>query len=202
MCVSCVFFNDTATTEIYTLSLHDALPISAALLAEVEGAFSLVAGRRAPVAVRAFTPTRADHGYDAAGSVLETNTDDLPFLVASVTAEIRARGHAVRRVVHPIVGTERADGGALARVVRAHETASRESVMHFELDRRLSPEELVALEDGVREVLGTVRRLVAAYPVLAGRVERMTEFARAGGARRSEERRVGQECRSRWSPYH
>ena len=29
MLVSCVFFffNDTATTEIYTLSLHDALPI-------------------------------------------------------------------------------------------------------------------------------------------------------------------------------
>src|SRR3712207_6952675 len=25
----CVFFNDTATTEIYTLSLHDALPIFA-----------------------------------------------------------------------------------------------------------------------------------------------------------------------------
>src|SRR3989441_3165600 len=30
LCLSCVlfFFNDTATTEIYTLSLHDALPIS------------------------------------------------------------------------------------------------------------------------------------------------------------------------------
>src|SRR2546422_7668010 len=27
------FFNDTATTEIYTLSLHDALPISAAAAA-------------------------------------------------------------------------------------------------------------------------------------------------------------------------
>src|SRR3712207_9527265 len=27
--VSFFFFNDTATTEIYTLSLHDALPISA-----------------------------------------------------------------------------------------------------------------------------------------------------------------------------
>ena len=26
--VCCFFFNDTATTEIYTLSLHDALPIS------------------------------------------------------------------------------------------------------------------------------------------------------------------------------
>src|SRR5438477_13002189 len=28
--LSIFFFNDTATTEIYTLSLHDALPISAA----------------------------------------------------------------------------------------------------------------------------------------------------------------------------
>src|SRR3712207_7284085 len=27
MCVIFFFFNDTATTEIYTLSLHDALPI-------------------------------------------------------------------------------------------------------------------------------------------------------------------------------
>src|SRR2546425_12185957 len=27
-CSSFFFFNDTATTEIYTLSLHDALPIS------------------------------------------------------------------------------------------------------------------------------------------------------------------------------
>src|ERR1039457_7690983 len=28
LCVALCFFNDTATTEIYTLSLHDALPIS------------------------------------------------------------------------------------------------------------------------------------------------------------------------------
>src|SRR5216684_7229736 len=40
------FFNDTATTEIYTLSLHDALPISA--------------GRRvSALARRALRPTRA-----------------------------------------------------------------------------------------------------------------------------------------------
>src|SRR5258708_14932379 len=29
--MSCFFFNDTATTEIYPLSLHDALPISPGL---------------------------------------------------------------------------------------------------------------------------------------------------------------------------
>src|ERR1051326_9432817 len=32
---SSFFFNDTATTEIYTLSLHDALPISAAVFQQL-----------------------------------------------------------------------------------------------------------------------------------------------------------------------
>src|SRR6185503_6980683 len=41
------FFNDTATTEIYTLSLHDALPISTSFNAEVAkfmGKHSIKAG--------------------------------------------------------------------------------------------------------------------------------------------------------------
>src|SRR3712207_7788945 len=33
------FFNDTATTEIYTLSLHDALPISSRILAATSASF-------------------------------------------------------------------------------------------------------------------------------------------------------------------
>src|SRR2546430_3601655 len=33
----CFFFNDTATTEIYTLSLHDALPIRMLVDQETEG---------------------------------------------------------------------------------------------------------------------------------------------------------------------
>src|SRR5256885_6856208 len=49
------FFNDTATTEIYTLSLHDALPISAGVPghhdAQHERLRSLRAGQTGPVAV-------------------------------------------------------------------------------------------------------------------------------------------------------
>src|SRR6266516_3168237 len=41
----CFFFNDTATTEIYTLSLHDALPISRA--EPPDGAPALDRGRGA-----------------------------------------------------------------------------------------------------------------------------------------------------------
>src|SRR2546425_3433914 len=39
------FFNDTATTEIYTLSLHDALPISRRLLPHRSQAVRAVPGR-------------------------------------------------------------------------------------------------------------------------------------------------------------
>src|SRR3712207_9345863 len=47
------FFNDTATTEIYTLSLHDALPICVELAAVVPGAVEEAVGPpgRAGVAV-------------------------------------------------------------------------------------------------------------------------------------------------------
>src|SRR3712207_6899140 len=48
------FFNDTATTEIYTLSLHDALPISAPARAS--------APSRGPV-----EPGARSHGPGAAG---------------------------------------------------------------------------------------------------------------------------------------
>src|SRR2546426_8663289 len=42
------FFNDTATTEIYTLSLHDALPISRSRRAGCRAAAHHERGRRAP----------------------------------------------------------------------------------------------------------------------------------------------------------
>src|SRR3712207_8385756 len=47
MCRSDFFFNDTATTEIYTLSLHDALPISdiAGHVVQAEGVRQVGIGR-------------------------------------------------------------------------------------------------------------------------------------------------------------
>jgi glutamate dehydrogenase len=159
---------------------HDA----EALYHEVLGAFELAASRDgAPMAVRAFNPKRAEHGYQTAGSVLETNTEDLPFLVDSVSAELQARGLGIVRVLHPIVGTERSPDGGIARVLHPHGAPATESVMHFELDRRLSPEELADLEDAVRSVLADVRRVVRDFPALRERVDDLIEAAREGAER-------------------
>jgi glutamate dehydrogenase len=155
-----------------------------ALYHEVLGAFQLAVARDgAPIAVRAFNPTRDEHGYEPAGSVLETNTEDLPFLVDSVSAELQARGLGIARMLHPIVGTERSEDGSIARIVHPSGAPATESVMHFELDRRLSPEELADLEDGVRSVLADVRRVVRDFPALRERVGHLVDVARQASAR-------------------
>src|SRR2546429_6744434 len=73
----CFFFNDTATTEIYTLSLHDALPISIGMNLRGGGNHPLggrsVEGRGAAVAAesldrhvdgdRKSTRLNSSHGY-------------------------------------------------------------------------------------------------------------------------------------------
>src|SRR5438874_12589012 len=52
VCLFFFFFNDTATTEIYTLSLHDALPISQGIAGEGKGVHtSARSGERAAARV-------------------------------------------------------------------------------------------------------------------------------------------------------
>src|SRR3954454_19941137 len=122
------------------------------LAAEVLGAFAFANDRgRKPVAVRAFNPTLSEHGYEPLGSVLETNTDDWPFLVDSVSAALEARGEQVVRLVHPIIGISREDG-RISAVTHARNAVHRESVMHYDLARRLTQAELGELEAAVRDV--------------------------------------------------
>jgi glutamate dehydrogenase len=156
------------------------------LVAEVVGAFELAASRNGnPIAVRAFNPTLEEHGYEAPGTVVETNTEDLPFLVDSVTAELQARGLGIKRVMHPIVGTVRDESGAISQVLHPGEAATRESVMHFDLDRRLPEAKLADLEVGVRGVLADVRAVVRDFRAMKARVHRMIEIASDAGARYS-----------------
>src|SRR3954468_12244116 len=115
------------------------------LFGEVVGVFDFAAGRGdRPILVRAFNPTEREHGYVRSGSVLETSSEDLPFLVDSVRAALAAEGLGVQRALHPIVGFERDADGNVAAVLHPREAGALESVMHFELDRRLDGESLDA----------------------------------------------------------
>src|SRR3954469_20120764 len=158
------------------------------LCGEIVGLFEFASARgEAPIAVRAFNPSIEEHGYETAGSVVEANTEDWPFLVDSVTGELRARDLGIRRLLHPIVGVERGPDGAISAVLHPREASRRESVMHFDLDRRLDPEALEKLTAALHEVLEDVRVCVRDFPTMADRSRRMVQLAGAGCARYADE---------------
>src|SRR3712207_7511114 len=85
------FFNDTATTEIYTLSLHDALPI---LLGVLAGVLAKATGGRMPADQETIRYTGV-HGFDEAGE---------PYLMREVrseehTSELQSRQYLVCRLL-------------------------------------------------------------------------------------------------------
>ncbi|CAA9378221.1 MAG: NAD-specific glutamate dehydrogenase, large form [uncultured Nocardioides sp.] len=117
-------------------------------------------------AVRVVTPSAGDGGWSSGGrSVVEVVTDDMPFLVDSVTMELSRLGHTVHAVIHPQFSVERDITGTLRRAgdlddlgrPRAGDVA--ESWMHIEIDR-VSDEEAAAITDGVQSVLRDVRESV------------------------------------------
>src|SRR5260221_6377058 len=78
------FFNDTATTEIYTLSLHDALPISAFAQFQAIGfqALTYRSDSNQAVSQPVFTPDQASNvhlGNDTLGG-----SDQIPFTLAGL----------------------------------------------------------------------------------------------------------------------
>src|SRR5258708_23510171 len=66
----CFFFNDTATTEIYTLSLHDALPISRPALPGLPHVVWELARLRDRPRRPPSNPRRRDRGHESANVAL------------------------------------------------------------------------------------------------------------------------------------
>src|SRR3989475_9614500 len=104
------FFNDTATTEIYTLSLHDALPISARAARRrrvrvVPRLASVGAGRRVPHPAAALRRTADGARVHARGRPRrsEEHTSELQSqsnLVCRLLLEKKKKTRVVDRLVH------------------------------------------------------------------------------------------------------
>src|SRR2546430_13186887 len=81
-CLCFFFFNDTATTEIYTLSLHDALPISIVeRIALGGGAAKLAAHERAREETRDEIPRGRTGGTDRKSTRLNSSHSQISYAV-------------------------------------------------------------------------------------------------------------------------
>ncbi|HEU4675323.1 MAG TPA: NAD-glutamate dehydrogenase [Motilibacteraceae bacterium] len=118
-------------------------------------------------AVRVFTPTVDEHGWASGHTVVEVVTDDMPFLVDSVTAELSRQGRAIHLVIHPTFAVQRSVTGDLQHIDCTDETdqlraggAGVESWMHVEIDRETDREELDVVAADLQRVLRDVREAV------------------------------------------
>ncbi|WP_324650640.1 NAD-glutamate dehydrogenase [Georgenia sp. H159] len=169
-----VYYADLATEDLLAQRPEDLL---GAALSHRE-----VARRRRPgtAVVRASTPTVAGEGWSTGHSVVEVVTDDMRFLVDSVTAELHLQDRPVHLTVHPQLRVRRDDDGELLDVRAVDDAGSEdegyltESWIQVQIGHESDPAVLAALEARLHVVLADVRVAVADWQRMA---ERATAIA-------------------------
>ncbi len=111
--------------------------------------------------VHAYTPTLDEHGWDSGHSVVQVVTDDMPFLVDSVTMELNRRELSTHLIVHPQLKVRRDVAGHLEGMGDGDTGLTlEESWIHIEIDRQTDREVLQGLEADLLRVLDDVRAAV------------------------------------------
>ena len=130
--------------------------------------------------IRAFTPSVSEHGWSADGhTVVEVVTDDMPFLVDSITMELVNQQRDIHLVIHPQLDVERDITGDLLAlrpddgVGEAPPETIRESWMHIEIDRVPDTEDTAAIEADLQRVLRDVREAVEDWDRMHAQVLRI-----------------------------
>ena len=131
--------------------------------------------------VRVFNPTLEANGWFSPHTVVEIVTDDMPFLVDSVTSSLAQEGLSLHLVVHPQFTVERSLVGELERVLLTEEEkrqtpgALAESWMHFEVDRISDPDLLRGVERTLSDVLRDVRDSVEDWAKMREAAQRIAD---------------------------
>jgi glutamate dehydrogenase len=121
--------------------------------------------------IRVFNPRERDHGWNSSHTVIEIATEDMPFLVDSVTAELNYQGLTVHLVIHPIFQVTRTAAGTMKNcATRAADGARAESFMHFEVNELTDPKTLANLTGRLEQVLQDVSASVQDWKDMHGLV--------------------------------
>ncbi|MEU0410362.1 NAD-glutamate dehydrogenase [Streptomyces griseorubiginosus] len=131
--------------------------------------------------VRVHTPTVEENGWTCTHSVVEVVTDDMPFLVDSVTNELTRQGRGIHVVIHPQVVVRRDLTGRLIEVLTVppagdlpHD-AHTESWIHVEIDRETDRGDLKQITNDLLRVLSDVREAVEDWEKMRDAALRMAD---------------------------
>ncbi|MFJ9377921.1 NAD-glutamate dehydrogenase [Streptomyces sp. NPDC101455] len=131
--------------------------------------------------VRVHTPTVEENGWTCSHTVVEVVTDDVPFLVDSVTNELTRQGRGIHVVIHPQVVVRRDLTGKLVEVLTTppagelpHD-AHIESWIHVQIDRETDRADLKQITADLLRVLSDVREAVEDWEKMRDSALRMAD---------------------------
>lgn len=122
-------------------------------------------------AIAFYAPDFDRHGWHSPHTAIDIVTDDMPFLVDSITMLIYQQGLVVHRLMHPLLGVVReADGQWRRSAERGSAETQTESWIHLEIDRISDNAQIDALRREIVEVLADVRAAVEDHVPMLDRV--------------------------------
>jgi glutamate dehydrogenase len=122
--------------------------------------------------VRAYNPRFEEHGWQSTHTAVEIVTDDMPFLIDSVSMELNRAGCGVHLIIHPVLAVRRDTRGCLTEILPQtdplEEGAIGESVIHAEVARQSDPAKLHEIEQRLERVIDEVRCAVEDWQAMRG----------------------------------
>jgi glutamate dehydrogenase len=139
-----------------------------------------LAQQRAPgeAKVRVYNPEFEQHGWQSPHTVIEIVSDDMPFIVDSVTMDLNRKGYGIHLVIHPVVRVRRNDEGQIVEVYDPdtdEEGSVPESILHAEVGREHDRDLLDQLRRSIETVLEQVRAATEDWQAMRARAISLTE---------------------------
>jgi glutamate dehydrogenase len=128
--------------------------------------------------VRVYNPEFEHHGWQSQHTVIEIVSDDMPFIVDSVTMELGRQGYGIDLVIHPVMRVKRDDKGRVVDILEPgrdsdDESIHSESILHAEVAREHDAQLLKELRRRVENVLSEVRAAVEDWRAMKERCEQL-----------------------------
>ena len=139
-----------------------------------------LAQQRAPgeAKVRVYNPDFEQHGWQSPHTVIEIVSDDMPFIVDSVTMDITRKGFGIHLVIHPVMRIRRDEDGQIVDVLDPdsdNSGAGSESIFHAEVGREHDRAVLDRLSRSIENVLDQVRAATEDWQAMRARAIALTE---------------------------
>ena len=127
--------------------------------------------RPGEVLLRVYAPDIDEHGFASVHSVVELVSEDMPFLVDSMSMELSRHRYGLHLVNHPVIGVQRAADGELVGVTAPEGGGEglRESYLHIEIDRQTEAAALEEIRLDLLRVFGDVRAAVEDWSAICSR---------------------------------